>query len=79
MKKKPVGVDVLLALGGGKHPPSEPGKEPDPNDPNEDSENELPPDFEKAWQEYHDHPSAQSFWDAVEACTSGDKVSSKGY
>lgn len=79
---KPVGLDMLIALGGGKK--SAPDSEPDPSDAQDPAEGEsdLPPDFEAAWRDYHDHPSAQSFWDAVEACTApgkSDKGSSKGY
>lgn len=76
MKHKPVGLDIIMALGKGKHDDTE----PDPNDPNEANEpgEELPPDFEKAWEEYHNHPSAQSFWDAVESCV-GNKEPKKGY
>lgn len=38
----------------------------------------LPPDFESAYDEYVANPSAQNFWDAVEACTSGRKESGGG-
>lgn len=80
MKRKPVGVDIIMALGGGKHKPSSSQDDEGSNDPFDSSEpddNGLPPDFEAAWQDYHDHPSAQSFWDAVEACSSAPKSKSK--
>lgn len=76
MKHKPVGLDIIMALGGGKHKASPGADEADTSD---DGDSGLPPDFEQAWQDYHDHPSARAFWDAVEACQSGDKGSSKGY
>ena len=46
------------------------GTEPDEEDYASDSDDSgLPPDFESAYAEYEANPSAQSFWDAVEACT----------
>ena len=69
---KKSGLDIILAMGGPKRPPvdeSDYGSQDDGDDAG------LPPEFEMAWREYHDRPSAQSFWDAVEACT-GHKVTS---
>ena len=42
-----------------------------PEDDDEAGDSSLPPDFESAYDEYQANPSAQSFWDAVEACTQG--------
>lgn len=63
------GVDIVLAMGDPKKPPVDAMSEPAGDDTG------LPPEFEMAWQTYHDKPSAQAFWDAVEACT-GNKVTS---
>jgi hypothetical protein len=74
------GMDLLIALGG-KKPPM--GDEEDAKDhgDDEEAEGELPVEYETAWKEYQDHPSAQSFWDAVEACVSAGKdgKDDKGY
>jgi hypothetical protein len=75
MKRKS-GVDIILALGGHKKPP--PGAdEEDTHDSGADEEaegeSELDPAFETAWKEYHDHPSAQAFHDAVSACVDSSK------
>lgn len=67
MKSKPAkGLDMLIALGGPKKAPE--GDEPDSTDDSDDGG--LPLGFEAAWKEYQDNPSAQSFYDAIEACKS---------
>ncbi len=42
-------------------------------DPEDDTDSDLPADFESAYDEYASNPSAQTFWNAVEACTSASK------
>lgn len=64
VSKKP-GVDIVLAMGGPKKPSG--GDEYD-SMPDDNQDEGLPPEFELAWKRYHDAPTAQNFWDAVEAC-----------
>ena len=68
MKHKPVGLDIIMALGGGKH--GKPGAGPvdeGEDSPSQDSqdESELPPDFQTAYDDYKNHPSAEALWEAI--------------
>ncbi len=38
-----------------------------------EGDSSLPPEFESAFDAYQQAPSAQTFWDAVEACTGNSK------
>ncbi len=60
--------DMVDALAGDDTPP--PGDDEDMQDHGDDEakEGDLPPEFEAAYKEYEDNPSAQTFWAAVEAC-----------
>jgi hypothetical protein len=55
---------MLIALGGPKKPPTDEAEDMD----NADEKDELPADFEKAFEEYRDHPSAETLWEAVKSC-----------
>lgn len=76
MKRKS-GVDIILALGGGHKKPPGANDEEDMKDHGDDeaAEGDLPPDYVTAYEDYKSHPSAQAFWDAVEACVAAGKDS----
>jgi hypothetical protein len=66
---------MAKAFGGGSDTYTDP--EADTMDADEDEDmpgdSDLPPDFESAYDSYAANPSAQTFWDAVEACTAAPK------
>ncbi len=65
--------DMAKAFGGGGGGDTYADPEGDTVDADEDEDmpgdSDLPPDFESAYDAYEKTPSAQTFWDAVEACT----------
>jgi hypothetical protein len=72
--KKP-GLDLIVALGGGKKSP--PGADEGPSDSSDSEPTDLPADFVASFRDYQKDPSPETFWEAVKACTeSYDKVAS---
>lgn len=59
--------DMVDALAGDDTPP--PASDESDAPPDDNSDGGLPPEYEAAYKEYEDNPSAQTFWAAVEACT----------
>lgn len=73
------------ALGMGSKPmlgASEEGGEdyssPTEEAPEEESEGDVPPDFQAAYDDYMDSPSASSMYAMIEACKSGGSDKSPG-
>ncbi len=62
---------MAKAFGGGEYDAPEGGDEADAMTDEDDSG--LPADYESAYADYEAAPSAQTFWDAVEACTAAGK------
>ncbi len=67
--------DMAKAFGGaGSDTYSDPEADADVvEDEDMPGDTDLPPDFESAYDAYEASPSAQTFWDAVEACTAAPK------
>ncbi len=70
--------DMAKAFGGGGSDTyADPEDDTEDADEDEDEDmpgdSDLPPDFESAYDAYEKTPSAQTFWDAVEACTAAPK------
>lgn len=66
-KKKPVGMDMLLALGKGDSSDDE-----ESADSSEDDVG-VPPDFEAAYHDYRDSPSPETMWEMIKSCIEGMK------
>ncbi len=61
---------MAKAFGSGSDTYTDPEADTMDGDEDEDmpGDSDLPPDFEAAYDEYANDPSAQTFWAAVEAC-----------
>jgi len=55
----------IFGKGSGDGPPP---KEDSYEDEDQPGDEKLPPDFEAAYDEYEQNPTAMTFWRAVEAC-----------
>lgn len=66
-KKKPLSMSVLF-------PKDEGGSSDDEESP-DSSEDDMgvPPDFEAAYHDYRDSPSAETMWEMIKSCVEGMK------
>lgn len=72
------GLDVILALGGGKPPSGGDEGKSDAPDAASDSP-DLPMDYVASFRDYQKNPSPETFWEAVKSCMESyndNKVSS---
>lgn len=74
-KRKPVGADMVIAFGGGKgrdEAASDDGGDHEYSGDNEDDDmpgdSDVPADFESAYDDYKQSPSAATMYAMIQAC-----------